>query len=150
MRRTPGRLEAHRHYTDAVEVRRGRRLVISSFSTVGNYDYGFFWYLHTDGTIAFEVKLTGILSTGASESGSRAREASSLPGWSGPNHQHVFNVRLDVEIDGDENTVVEVDGVADPPGPHNPAGNAWRARETPLTDELGRAGARTARRAGPG
>ena len=47
------------------EVRRGRRLVISSLSTIGNYDYGFFWYLHTDGTIAYEVKLTGIVSTGA-------------------------------------------------------------------------------------
>ena len=34
------------------EVRRGRRLVISSFSAIGNYDYGFFWYLHQDGTIA--------------------------------------------------------------------------------------------------
>ena len=56
----------HTQYlSGSVEVRRGRRLVISTFSTVGNYDYGFFWYLHTDGTIAYEVKLTGIISTGA-------------------------------------------------------------------------------------
>ena len=41
------------------EVRRSRRLVISSFSAIGNYDYGFFWYLYQDGTIEFEVKLTG-------------------------------------------------------------------------------------------
>ena len=47
------------------EVRRGRRLVVSSFSAIGNYDYGFFWYLHQDGSIAYEVKLTGVLSTGA-------------------------------------------------------------------------------------
>ena len=47
------------------EVRRARRLVISSFSAIGNYDYGFFWYLQQDGTIANEVKLTGVLSTGA-------------------------------------------------------------------------------------
>ena len=47
------------------EVRRARRLVISSFSAIGNYDYGFFWYLQQDGTISFEVKLTGVLSTGA-------------------------------------------------------------------------------------
>jgi primary-amine oxidase len=122
-------------YTDAVEVRRGRRLVISSFSTVGNYDYGFFWYLHTDGTIAFEVKLTGILSTGASETGSEYGTFVA-PGLVAPNHQHVFSVRLDVGVDGDENTVVEVDGIADPSGPENPAGNAWRARETPLEHEL--------------
>ena len=33
--------------------------MISSFSAIGNYDYGFFWYLYQDGTIEFEVKLTG-------------------------------------------------------------------------------------------
>jgi len=61
----------HTQYlSGSVEVRRGRRLVISTFSTVGNYDYGFFWYLHTDGTIAYEVKLTGIISTGAFTGGS--------------------------------------------------------------------------------
>ena len=58
------------HLSGSVEVRRGRRLVISMFTTVGNYDYGFFWYLHTDGTIAYEVKLTGIISTGAFAEGS--------------------------------------------------------------------------------
>jgi primary-amine oxidase len=43
------------------EVRRSRRLVISSFSAVGNYDYGIFWYLYLDGTIELEMKLTGIV-----------------------------------------------------------------------------------------
>ena len=33
----------------ANEVRRSRRLVISSIATIGNYDYGLFWYLHLDG-----------------------------------------------------------------------------------------------------
>ena len=36
--------------TGTPEVRRSRRLVISSISTVGNYEYGFFWYLYQDGT----------------------------------------------------------------------------------------------------
>ena len=35
--------------TEAVEVRRRRRLVISSIVTVGNYEYGYFWYLYNDG-----------------------------------------------------------------------------------------------------
>ena len=30
---------------------------------IGNYDYGFFWYLYQDGTIEAEVKATGIMST---------------------------------------------------------------------------------------
>ena len=59
-------LEAHRLAARAqVEVRRSRRLVVSSVSTVENYEYGFFWYLYQDGTIQLEVKLTGILSAGA-------------------------------------------------------------------------------------
>ena len=47
------------------QVRRSRRLVISFFATVGNYDYGFYWYLYQDGTIQLEVKLTGIIQTAA-------------------------------------------------------------------------------------
>ena len=122
----------------SVEVRRGRRLVISSMSTIGNYDYGFFWYLHTDGSIAYEVKLTGIISTGAVPEGvSPAHGTVVAPGLYGPNHQHFFNVRLDVAIDGPDNSVVEVDAAASAPGPANPAGNAWVAREHVIADEAG-------------
>ena len=49
----------------STEVRRSRRLVVSSISTVGNYEYGFYWYFYQDGTIQLEVKLTGIISNGA-------------------------------------------------------------------------------------
>ncbi|MBO0730535.1 MAG: primary-amine oxidase [Acidimicrobiaceae bacterium] len=123
-------------WTGAVEVRRGRRLVISSFSTIGNYDYGFFWYLHTDGTIAYEVKLTGIVSTGAFADGERPRHGAVLaPGLYAPHHQHFFNVRLDVAIDGDRNSVFEVDAEPCPPGPDNPVGNAWVAAERPIDNE---------------
>ncbi len=45
------------------EVRRSRRLVVSSIATVGNYEYGFYWYFYLDGTIQLEVKLSGIMST---------------------------------------------------------------------------------------
>ena len=41
------------------EVRRSRRLVVSSIATVGNYEYGFYWYFYLDGTMQLEVKLTG-------------------------------------------------------------------------------------------
>ena len=51
--------------TGHVEVRRSRRLVISFVVTVGNYDYGFYWYLYQDGTIAAEIKATGIVATKA-------------------------------------------------------------------------------------
>ena len=54
------------------EVRRSRRLVVSSIATVGNYEYGFYWYFYQDGTIQLEVKLTGIISNGAEPPGVEA------------------------------------------------------------------------------
>ena len=59
------RLEAHRLPHRGRRGARLRRLVLSSIATVGNYEYGYFWYLYTDGTIEYEVKLTGVISTGA-------------------------------------------------------------------------------------
>ena len=46
-------------YGGRSEVRRSRRLVVSFVATVGNYEYGFFWYFYLDGNIQLEVKLTG-------------------------------------------------------------------------------------------
>lgn len=56
-------LEYNADGSTRAEVRRSRRLVISSISTVGNYEYGFYWYLYQDGTIQHEVKLTGIFGS---------------------------------------------------------------------------------------
>ncbi len=96
------------------EVRRSRRLVISSFSAIGNYDYGFFWYLYQDGTIAFEVKLTGVLSTGAVAPGVQPEHGTLVaPGLNAMVHQHFFNMRLDLDVDGTrERRRGGVDGVA--------------------------------------
>jgi primary-amine oxidase len=108
------------------EVRRKRRLVVSSISTVGNYDYGFFWYFHQDGTIESEVKLTGIVSTGAYEPGTEPRHGTPLAdGLYAMHHQHFFNARLDFDLDGERNSVYEVHTEPTPPGPENPYGNAF-------------------------
>lgn len=50
-----------RRLPNSPQVRRSRRLVVSSISTVENYEYGFFWYFYQDGNIEFQIKLTGIL-----------------------------------------------------------------------------------------
>jgi primary-amine oxidase len=122
--------------TEKMEVRRSRRLVISCFATVGNYEYGFFWYLYTDGTIQFEVKLTGVISTGAVPVGEQPRFGTLVaPGLYGPHHQHFFNVRLDMQVDGERNSVYEVDAAALPPGEDNPYGNAWVVQKTLLGRE---------------
>ncbi|MGA2472214.1 MAG: primary-amine oxidase [Acidimicrobiales bacterium] len=119
------------------EVRRSRRLVVSSIATVGNYEYGFYWYFYLDGTMQLEVKLTGIMSTMAVEGddpGDHARMVA--PGLAAPYHQHLFNVRLDIEIDGPDNAVFEVDAVPSPPGDGNPVGSAFGTTTTLLETEL--------------
>ncbi|TMD31403.1 MAG: primary-amine oxidase [Chloroflexi bacterium] len=118
------------------EVRRSRRLAISSIATFGNYEYGYFWYLYQDGTIEYEVKLTGIISSGAVAPGVRPAHGELVaPGVYGPNHQHFFNVRLDMMVDGVDNSVDEIHSEAVPPGPANPHGNAWVNITTPLNHE---------------
>ena len=123
-------------HTGRTEVRRSRRLVVSSISTVGNYEYGFYWYFYLDGTIQLEVKLTGIMSTMAIGPGENPRFATVVaPQLAAPYHQHLFNVRLDVEVDGPANSVYEVNAVPVPPGPDNPWANAFEAVATPLRSE---------------
>lgn len=118
------------------EVRRSRRLVVSSVATVENYEYGFFWYLYQDGNIQFELKLTGVLSLGAVRPGDVPKHGVLVADQLyAPNHQHFFNMRLDFDIDGTDNTVQQVDVVADEPGGGNAFGNAFHARATSLTHE---------------
>jgi primary-amine oxidase len=123
--------------TNRTDLRRSRRLVISSFSTIGNYDYGIFWYLYQDGAIQCEVKLTGILSTGAVAPGEKPRFGQLLneDGLYAPIHQHFFNFRLDFDVDGQVNTVYEEHAEAEPAGPENPLHGAFRTVRTPLRRE---------------
>ena len=119
------------------EVRRSRRLVVSSVSTVENYEYGFFWYLYQDGNIQFEIKLTGILSLGAVAEGVKPKYGNLVaPQVYAPNHQHFFNMRLDFDIDGVNNSVYEIDVVADEIDESNPYENAFYAKATLLDTEL--------------
>ena len=122
--------------TEEGDVRRSRRLVVSTWHTVGNYEYGFFWYLYLDGTIGFEVKLTGIVATTALPDGVEARFGTEVaPRLEAPNHQHLFCMRLDLDVDGTANTVYEVDAVGLPPGEENPYGTAFVARQTPIAHQ---------------
>jgi primary-amine oxidase len=119
---------------DEVEVRRSRRLVLSFIATVDNYEYGFFWYFYQDGTIQYEVKLTGLLLCGALADYPKygtlvAPELNAL------NHQHFFCMRLDFDLDGANNSVYEVNTEAEPIGPDNPQGNAFYAKPTLLKTE---------------
>ncbi len=117
-------------------VTRSRRLVISSIATIGNYVYGFFWYFYQDGTIGVEVKATGIpFPSGIAEGEESPYGIKVAPGVESHVHQHVFGYRFDMAVDGDRNTVAEVNFEAAPMDSHNPYGNAIVTRETILSSE---------------
>jgi primary-amine oxidase len=118
------------------EVRRSRRLVVSFIATVGNYEYGFYWYFYLDGNIQLEVKLSGIVSPMAIEPGSQPAFANVIAeGVAAPHHQHLFNARLDFDVDGSGNEVYEVEAERMPPGPDNPWLNAFRQKSTRFETE---------------
>ncbi len=124
--------------TSRTEVRRSRRLVVSSIATVGNYEYGFYWYFYLDGTIQLEVKLTGIMSTMALGPDEQPQYGAVVgQGLGAPFHQHLFCARLDLAVDGPVNEAYEVSFETVPNGEDNPWGNAFRQRSDRLESELG-------------
>lgn len=115
---------------------RSRRLVISSLCTIGNYVYGFFYYFYQDGMIGVEIKATGIpFPTGIALGETSQYGSLVAPGIESHVHQHVFCYRFDMCVDGEANSVHEVEFEAAPIGPENPYGNAIRIIDRPLMTE---------------
>ncbi len=84
------------------------------------------------------MKATGIINTSGCHPGDPGKYGAEVaPGIVGHNHQHIFCARLDMEVDGPGNTVVECDTIAPPTGPETHTGMRSSVWETPLTSESG-------------
>ncbi|HEY2017067.1 MAG TPA: primary-amine oxidase [Bryobacteraceae bacterium] len=117
-------------------VRRARELVVSFLSEAGNYEYGFDWIFHQDGALEMRVALTGIMSVKGVADG--VHEMSShlvAKNIAAVHHQHFFAFRLDMDVDGAANRVVEMNSAPVPAGSKNPYGGAFTMEETPLATE---------------
>ena len=100
--------------TERTELRRGRKLVISSIATVGNYEYASYWYFDQSGMIEFQMKATGIINTSACEPGKPSKYGGEVaPGLQGHIHQHAFCARLEMAVDGGNNSFVECNSFAE-------------------------------------
>ena len=122
--------------TQQTTVTRSRRLVVSSIATIGNYVYGFFWYFYLDGTIGVEVKATGIPFPSALENDKASPYGRHIGNQIESHvHQHVFSFRFDMAVDGELNSVSEMNFRAAPSGKDNPYGNAILTEETRFTTE---------------
>lgn len=122
------------------EGRRARELVLSMICTVVNYEYLIYIRLKLNGEIEFEIRLSGELSTNLPSAGedptSPTHGVLCAPGVNAQIHQHMFCARLDMAVDGNKNTVSEIDVVSHPdPNVDNTHGNIFGPVETVLKKE---------------
>jgi primary-amine oxidase len=113
----------HVDHDAGAEVRRMRRLTVSSHVTVANYEYLVYWRFYQDGNIECEVRATGIMVTTPFAPGATPPNGTLVDERTyAPFHQHFLVARLDLDIDGGDNTVYMSESHAEPMGPQNPYG----------------------------
>jgi primary-amine oxidase len=112
---------AWRHLASTIEGRPKRDLVVRFAAVLGNYDYLFDWVFQQDGTIRVGVGATGIAevkivaqrSAGMIEQAGDGGASVATPDAYGRfvdrhivavNHDHYFNFRLDLDVDGPVNS----------------------------------------------
>jgi primary-amine oxidase len=128
---------AWRHYeaeTRQTEVRKRTELVLRSVSTVGNYDYIFDWVFRQDGTIRVLVGATGMEQVKAVRSKTVTDDVDGHDTAYGrmvaehtvaPNHDHFFCFRLDLDVDGRNNSFLAGRLKTERLGGENPRKSIW-------------------------
>jgi primary-amine oxidase len=119
------------------EVRRARRLVLSFHATVANYEYLVYWRFYQDGSIECEVRATGIMVTSHTAApGSRPANGTVVDqGIYAPFHQHFIVARLDLDVDGPDNTVYASESRPARPSDDDPYALGLTVASTPLRTE---------------
>lgn len=113
---TVGAGPAWRHYEKGIASGRpSRTLILRSAAVIGNYDYLLDWRFEQDGTVKIAVGATGIIET-KSVTAKRAGSGHAMAGAAdefgrfvadhtiGVNHDHFFSFRLDLDVDGRNNS----------------------------------------------
>jgi primary-amine oxidase len=95
------------------DTRMGRELVVTWNCWIGNYIYAFDWVFKLDGSIEVVVHLTGTTlnrGTDATPEAEAPKVGLDADGvWvAAPNHQHFLSFRLDLDVDGTKNALMEM------------------------------------------
>lgn len=131
-------------YSNKNEARRARELVITFTTAVGNYDYAFKWIFGQEGGIRQELDLTGIMLPkgviAKSADDPKLHEGGHhghlvAPNVVAPHHQHFFNFRLDFDVDGEKNSVMEINTTSADKGSDNPMNNVIKMEEVVFKKE---------------
>ena len=118
-------------------------LVLRTIPSVGNYDYIIDWVLTQAGAVRIDVGATGIddvkgvaARTMADLSAARDTAYGALvaPNLVAVNHDHFLSFRLDVDIDGPENTLVR-QRLVQQPLDGNTGRSLWRLAEENVVEE---------------
>jgi primary-amine oxidase len=126
----------HVDHDAGAEVRRMRRLTVSFHVTVANYEYLVYWRLYQDGNIECEVRATGIMVTTPLAAGQPNPNGTLVDARTyAPFHQHFLVARLDLDVDGTDNTAYMTESYAEPMGPDNPYGLSLVVRNVALRTE---------------
>jgi len=130
---------AWRHFEQfsggAYEGRAEVELVVRSIAQVGNYDYLLDWVFTQNGVIRGEVGLTGIDAPKGvvPGGGDPAQNTPIAPQLVAPFHSHFFNSRLDMDVDGPNNSsVLGHTQTTNAPGPRK---SLWSLEEHVITNE---------------
>lgn len=118
------------------DARLARDLVVTAAYVIGNYTYATEYEFHMDGSIAVRVNATGTtLNQGVSSRADGNQYGTTVAdGIGAPSHQHFFSFRIDFDVDGSANRVVEENTV--PVG--TSGGSGFVNQETVLTTEQAR------------
>ena len=128
----------------AYEGRADVELVVRTIAQLGNYDYLVDWVFNQSGAIRVDVGLTGIdapktvkSKTLAAPSATQDTRFGALiaPNLVAPNHSHFFNFRLDLDIDGRNNSFMlsQLKVKENVPGPRK---SVWAVDDKRLDREL--------------
>ncbi|WP_131108111.1 primary-amine oxidase [Pseudomonas sp. Sample_10] len=121
-----------------------RELVVRWISTVGNYDYIFDWVFQQNGTLGIDAGATGIEAVKGVKSRTMHEDTAKEDtrygtlldhNIVGTTHQHIYNFRLDMDVDGEQNSLVEVNPVVLPNDRGGPRTSTMQTETRVVTSE---------------
>ena len=129
----------HTNYrTGRAAVARSRELVLQSIITVSNYEYILAFIFNQAGEIDYEIRATGILSTQPIDEGIEVPFGTVVhPGVLAVHHQHIFSLRVDPCLEGQENRLVCDEAHPMPRSDFNPHGIGYYVQETVVEESGG-------------
>jgi primary-amine oxidase len=120
-------------WTLARDARYSRELVVTAAYPIGNYTYAIEYVFRLDGSIDVRVNATGTtLNRGVNSTAEGDQHGTTVsPNIAAPLHQHFVCFRIDFDVDGTSNRLVEENVVSDP----GVTGNGFAVERTVIANE---------------